>query len=60
MQTVYYVQEVDQLASNVIQQIQINFLNMIALIVSVVVQLTIILTLTLQIQQIINVYYVQM
>jgi len=57
METVYYVQEVDQLASNVIQQIQINILNMIVLIVSVVVQLTIIHTLTLQMQQIAFVYY---
>jgi len=48
METVYCVQEVDKHASNAIQPILINILNMIILIVSVVAIL--IHTLTLQIQ----------
>jgi len=58
METVYYVQEVDQHANNVIQPILINILNMIILIVSIVVQLTLIHMLTLQMQQITNAFYV--
>jgi len=58
METAYCVQEVDQYASNAIQTILINILNMIILIVSIVVQLTRIHTLILQIQLITNAFYV--
>jgi len=58
MGTVCYVQEVDQHASNAIQPVLINILNMIILIVLIVVQSTLILTLTPQMQQITNVFYV--
>jgi len=58
METVYCVQEVDQHVNNVIQPILINILNMIILIVSVVVQLILIHTLTLLLQQITNAFYV--
>jgi len=47
METVYCVQ-VDQNANNVKKPILINILNMIILIVSVVAQLTLIHTLTIQ------------
>jgi len=60
MEIVYFVQEVDQHVSYAIQPILINILNRIILIVSVAVQLTQIPTLTCQIQQITNVYYVKM
>jgi len=59
MEIVYCVQEVDQNVNNAIQLILINILNMIILIVSVVVQLTLIHTLTIQMQQITNVFCVQ-
>jgi len=58
METVYCVREVDLYVNNAIQLILINILNMIILIVSLVVQLTIIHMLTLQIQQTINAFYV--
>jgi len=58
MQTVYCVQEVDQHVNNAIQAILINILNLIILIVSVAVQLILIHTLTLQMQQITNAFYV--
>jgi len=54
METLYYVQ-VDQHASNANQSVLINILNMIILIVSIVVQVTLILTRT--IQQITNAFY---
>jgi len=57
METVYCVQE-DQHVNNAIQPILISILNMIIQIASVVVQLTLILTLILQMQQITNVFYV--
>jgi len=57
MEIVYNVQEVDQYVNNVIQSILINILNLIILIVSVIVQLTLIHMLTLQMQQISNVFY---
>jgi len=56
MQTVYYVRE-DQNVNNAIQPVQINILNMIILIASVIVPLTLIHTLTIQIQQITNAFY---
>jgi len=58
MKTVCYVQEVDQHASNANQPVLINILKMIILIVSVVVRFTLILTPTIQIQQITNAFYV--
>jgi len=57
MQTVYYVRE-GQNVNNAIQLIKINILNMVILIASVIVQLTLIHTLTIQIQLIKNVFYV--
>jgi len=59
METVYCVQEVDQNVNSAIQLILINILNMMILIVSVVVQLTLLPILILQIQQTSNVFCVQ-
>jgi len=58
METVYFVQEVDQHANNAIQTILINILNMIILIVSVAVQLTLVHMRTLQMQQTTNAFSV--
>jgi len=52
METVYCVQEVDQRVNNAIQSKLINILKKIILIVLVVVQMTLVYTLILQMQQI--------
>jgi len=58
MEIAYYVLEVDKFVNNAIQIVLINILNKIIQIVSVVVQLILIHILTLQTQQITNVFYV--